>query len=518
MTIAEQTNENQIDRPGKHIDWNSNIVEAKLHVELPFWIAAPNGKIRICIAGCPLDLQYSNGIIGIYRNGHFHKDQRELMQITAEGFPFTDEQKEDLEKQPFGQRHFRTLISFTVRCHECVFELLRSNSPGKVRDAQAYVQSLAHASIRFINEFISAYRRASFDPFVSHVSHWDLTVWHISDSEKNLWHVPMARYPVADNLPAADPTGNYRFRTTVGRIREAALEPFSTSLEELLDAWTCFYRGQFAEAIRKAVTAIEVSISDLLSSLPSFRQNRSVTEVYAHLVRLKFSEQIAIYLRETGRQLPGPLTHISPEVNGVYLERELEAARARRHRIVHESEKVDYEHDGPILRIMETMSWLHGWLREKPQSEDPTNSIWHSSNTSMRKVFLFEPLANELGLSISPPEPYDADAPKVLVQDIHKLQLIQATAKESLDMAYCVAWAFEALREWLIDARCLKNYKGTFERYWFRDGCDLRPVFLIDLQDVLSEEIINAIACRVLLLKNGKKGCAPGRLHHKLLS
>ena len=115
----------------------------------------------------------------------------------------------------------------------------------------------------------------------------------------------MAKYPVADELPAADPTNRYRFRTTEGRIREAALAPLSTSLEELLDAWTCFYRGQFAEAIRKAVTAIEVTISDLLSSLPAFRQNRSAMEVNAHLVRLKFNEQIAIYLRETKRELPG---------------------------------------------------------------------------------------------------------------------------------------------------------------------------------------------------------------------
>ena len=361
------------------------------------------------------------------------------MQITAEGFPFANEQREDLEKQSIGQRHFRTFVSLPVRCHQSIFELLKSNSPRKVRDAQMYVQSLAHASIRFINEFIGAYRRASFDPFVSHISHWDLPVWHISDSSKSLWHIPMAKYPVADELPAADPTSRYRYRTTEDRIREAALAPLSTSLEELLDAWTCFYRGQFAEAIRKAVTAIEVTIADLLSSLPAFRQNRSVTEVNAHLVRLKFSDQISIYLRETKRELPGPLTHMAPEVNGVYLERELEDARARRHKIVHESEKVDYEHDGPMLRIMETMSWLHGWLRGASWSTDPTQSLWHSPNKQMRDVFLFEPLADELGLGIATPEPFITDGPIVLLQDVHKEQLIRAAARESLDgLLHCL--------------------------------------------------------------------------------
>ena len=495
------------DWPGKNIDWSSEVSEAWLHVELPFWIAAPDGKVRIRVGSCALDISFRNDIVGIYRNGLFNRDESELMQITAEGFPFATAQRVDLEKQPIGQRHFRTLITPPVRCHKSVFGLLQSKNPKEVRDAQIYVQSLAHASIRFINEFIGAYRRASFDPFVSHVSHWDLPIWHLSDSSKSIWHIPMARYPVADELPAADPSGRYRFRTTEGRIREAALAPPSTSLEELLDAWTCFYRGQFAEAIRKAVTAIEVTISDLLLSLPSFRQNRTAEEVNAHLVKLKFSEQIVIYLRETKRQLPGPLTHMAPEVNGVYLERELEHARARRHKIVHESEKVDYEHDGPILRIMETMSWLHGWLRENPWKTDPTQSVWHSPNKQMRDVFLFEPVADDLGIGLIAPEPFVTDGPIVLLQDVHKRQLLRAASRESLDLAYCVAWAFQVLREPLKDGRRLKNYEGEFERYWFRDGHEIRPVFLIDLPDVLSEQTINAIACRVLLLKNKHSKC-----------
>ncbi len=71
-------------------------------------------------------------------------------------------------------------------------------------------------------------------------------------------------------------------------------------MEELLDAWTCFYRGQFAEAIRKAVTSIEVTVSDLLFELPAFRQNRNDEEVREHLVKMKFSDQFSFYLREDG--------------------------------------------------------------------------------------------------------------------------------------------------------------------------------------------------------------------------
>ncbi|QDV22553.1 hypothetical protein [Aureliella helgolandensis] len=491
------------DWPGKKVDWTSEVVPARIHVELPFWIAAPDGKVRIKIGNCPLDIDYRNCVVGVYRNGLVYRDERYLMQITAEGYPFFEQQKRDLKAvDHFGERHLRTFLTMPVQVHGSVIDLFKSGDAREIQDAQAYVKSLAHASIRFINEFISAYRAASFDPFVAHVSHWDLPVWHISDAEGNVWHVPMALYPVADELPSADPAGRYRYRTTEGRIREAAIEPLGTSTEELLDAWTFFYRGQFAEAIRKVVTAIEVTVADLLSELPTFRQNRTDEESQAHLAKMRFSDQFSFYLRETKRELPGPLTHIAPEVNGIYLQRELDAARERRHKIVHESEKVDYEHPGPILRVMETMSWLHGWLREDPHAADPTQTPWHSANERLRGVFPFEPRMDERGLGVIPPEPWDSNGPIRLVQHVYTEQLLARASRKSLDMAYCIAWAFQTIREPLIDGRIrIQDRESYVERYWFRHGEMKRPVFLVSKTTIIERSDIEAIACRSLALR-----------------
>lgn len=495
--------------PGKQIDWESKIVTARIHVELPFWIAAPDGRILIKIGDCGLAIDYRNCIIGVYRNGWISGDERHMMQITSEGYPFSNQQKMELDAEGhFGDRHLRTFLTMPVRVHESVIGLFRSGDHNKVKDAQVYIRSLAHASIRFINEFVSAYRAASFDPFVAHVSHWDLPVWHFSDSDNNVWHVPMAVYPTADILPAADPAGRYRYRTTEGQIREAALTPLDTSTEELLDAWTCFYRGQFAEAIRKAVTAIEVAIADLVSGLTAFQQKRGEQDIQTHLAKMKFSEQFAFYLRETKRELPGPLTHIAPEVNGIYLERELQNARERRHKIVHESEKVDFEQPGPILRIMETMSWLHGWLREGARKTDPTESIWHSANLRMRDVFPLEPLMDYRGLGLVPPQLFSSTNSPKLLDQIHTEQLLASASKENLDIAFCVAWAFQMLRELLIDGRKrAEERRGLIERYWFRQASEKRPVFLVSTSKMLELADIEAIACRSLLLKRRIPDC-----------
>lgn len=489
--------------PGKTVDWDSKLVEAQLHVELPFWIAAPDGLVTISIGDCSIPIRFRNCVVGLYRNGAFYRSESNLFHLTVEHAPISDEQKNEIDEQEgLAMRHYRTLVSLPVKCHECLFEMLESTSRRKKRDARMYIQSLSHAAIRFVNQFITAYRAASYDPFVTHVSYWDLPVWHLSNADNRIWTVPMAFYPVSDQLPAVSPDGRFVHRTTVGRIRDAALNPLSVSLEELLDAWTCFYRGQYAEAIRKAVTAVEVCISDLLANLPAFRQNRTEDDVEQHLAKMKFNEQLSWYLRATKRKLPGPLTHMSPEVNRVRLDEELDHARERRHKIVHESEKVDYEHDGPLLRIMETMSWLHGWLREDNGRSDPTSSRQFAANKAMRDVFPLEPLIDRDGIQIIKPR----DGGSKLVNQVHVEQLQRASSVSDLDIEFCVAWMFEKLLHPIADGRYSPSNTSPRERYWIPDQGVLRPIFILDIKGCLEIQDVESIACRfaVLKLRNSK--------------
>ena len=64
MNAASNLGDVDGDWPGKNIDWSSEVGEVKLHVELPFWIAAPDGKVRIKVGSCFLDIIFRNDIVG----------------------------------------------------------------------------------------------------------------------------------------------------------------------------------------------------------------------------------------------------------------------------------------------------------------------------------------------------------------------------------------------------------------------------------------------------------------------
>ncbi|TWT71512.1 hypothetical protein [Crateriforma conspicua] len=111
--------------PGKTVDWDSELVEAQLHVELPFWIAAPDGLVTVQLGECSVPVRYRNSIIGLYRAGKFHRSESNLFQLTVESAPIAEEQKKEIEEQEgLAIRHYRTLVSLPVNCHECLFEML----------------------------------------------------------------------------------------------------------------------------------------------------------------------------------------------------------------------------------------------------------------------------------------------------------------------------------------------------------------------------------------------------------
>jgi hypothetical protein len=276
--------QNEADWVGKHIDWSSPILTSHLHVELPFWIAAPDGAINVTIGDCTIAINYRNSVVAISRNGQIRRDKSEIAQLTTTGFPHTPEQQQELASiSPHSTTKLRTFLSLPVLCHEAVFSLLESSNVSESRDAKAYTQSLAYAAIRFVNEFVNSYRSVSFDPYVYALANWDLPVWHISRSDQKLWQIEMVKYLASESLPESEQFAKAKYRVTEKQIQSATENKVPQSLEELLDAWSCFYRGQYAEAIRKIVTSIEVAIADQLANLSDFRSGRAEIDVRNHL-------------------------------------------------------------------------------------------------------------------------------------------------------------------------------------------------------------------------------------------
>ncbi len=497
---ASKKGNDEADWAGKHIDWGSEIVEVKLYAELPFWIASPPGKVVVKIDECQLTLQFQNDVVGLYRNGTYAKSEFSLLQLTTEGAPFSEEQSREIDSEAsVSKRHYRTLVSIPVLCHSSVFDKLQSPNKRIKLDAKIYVQSLAYRTLEFVNKFIYAYRSASLDPFVSQVSYWDVPLWHLKDWANNLWQIPMAAYQVSDELPLL--WGEFRCRTSVAEIQNCVNRVMTPSLDELLDAWTCYYRGQFAEAVRKVVTSIEMTFAELIAELPELKGKNSKAETADQIRKMRFRDQVDYYCRNSGRRLPGPLTHISPEVSGVRLIEELFDARELRHKIVHESCKIDMYDQGPMRRIMETMSWLHGWLRGDPRRFDPTSSASYHANENLKNLHLFQTEIDRTGIRVIPPNDEAFDDPRTfnsaLIEEVHVRKLMGALNREKSDLEYCVAWFLHIQRVSYRNCFVDECWEGTnSERFSCRFGTIRRLVFIVDTPTLLSQSEFNEIICR----------------------
>jgi hypothetical protein len=123
------------------------------------------------------------------------------------------------------------------------------------------------------------------------------------------------------------------------------------------------YRGRFGDAVRSAVTGIEVAVDAQLAKLLKDK-GFSDEKIAARLdeTRNSFFERVQDYEQLSQKRLPGPLIHEVPYINGIRLRAELDWVRSLRHKVVHEGIRVDIFERGKTLRAIETMSWLFEWL------------------------------------------------------------------------------------------------------------------------------------------------------------
>ena len=224
----------------------------------------------------------------------------------------------------------------------------------------------------FVARLVNAYQVASGDPFAFEVGESDLPFWFAETGGKWIG-IPLVPYATFDQYPYfRDFSGA---RSIFGFAKEESLraalaeEPFPGHIE-LLDAWSLYYRGKFAEAIRLLATAVEISIEHIFSRfLAGKGQSNEQIAKRLELTFNNFDGRLEDYLKASDRRLPGPILSIIPYINGVRLQEELGRNRRLRHKVVHEGRRLDRSMAGDMQRAMETTTWLFQWLvrnEEKP--------------------------------------------------------------------------------------------------------------------------------------------------------
>ena len=193
-------------------------------------------------------------------------------------------------------------------------------------------------------------------------------------------------------------------------------------------------------------------------------------------------------------------------INGTYLEAELEIERDWRHRIVHESERVDYVHPGPILRVMETMSWIHGWLLGKNGKFDPTESVWHSINREMKEVFPFEPNVDSNGIQVLMPFQHLIVEEDEFVHNIQIKGILEKSTHGKTDPRFCAMQVFLYSGYRFIEGKHEDLFADFHEIGWMQDGLSLRPIFFAQTDIHFDKELLARISTRLLALLQNTRG------------
>jgi len=399
----------------------------------------------------------------------------------------------------------RTLLTLQARALADSIQALQEVGRRSL-DASMYFQALAYAHITFVNKVIDSYRSVSSDPFVLRVAEWDVPLWFASLGGQ-LTVISLLPYAVNDGYPTV-------VRKEAGQqpIQFASREEVQTALNapdtpgrnELLDAWSLYYRGRYEDAIRSLITAIEVVLeAKFREALASKGLLQSAIEQRIERTFNDFEGRLAQYLRTSSRRMPGPFISTLPYINGIRLKTELENTRKLRHVIVHEGERLQFTLKGQLQRAMDTMTWLYNWF-----IEDPEKHLQTGKNTGLKGALLGQiVLGHEFTREGVIVNPYPASLSQGPSTDSLLEQLFEAIDKDEADVEKFALMCFTRLK---YDQRSDSPppEPGSLllhERCYLTHSDKTMPVFLVDACGLVTADILKDITARLLALKQQGK-------------
>ena len=359
---------------GCSLDWNSATTEIAFAVELPFWLLMPSCQLTISHCGIDIPVGVENGGIEIQRGEQYSSTQRNTVFIGGEAAA-------KRAKMPVlglsGGGFFRatkTLLYITAYPLIDACQAFFEDDGPRYQDGYRYFASLANGHMPVVNKIVNAYRRASVDPYASEVTKWDIPNWFAMlpprEEGQSAQSGVVCLYSgvVHDWFPTIRDglEGESRplYAVSEDDVQNQLKIEATPGEADLLDGWSLFHSGRFADSIRSFVTAIEVLVeSEIRKLLAKAGCSEHVIQSQLENTRSNFESRISQYCQLSGRRLPGPrLCGFPPYLNGLRLQDELTTTRRLRHKIVHHGHRLDESYRGPMLRAAETTSWLFDWI------------------------------------------------------------------------------------------------------------------------------------------------------------
>jgi hypothetical protein len=362
---ALESDENEITQPpssfmfGDGIAWDAELEVVHVHVELPFWMMAPSGRISLAA---------SREAVVLNGGWEVHVDQfRDSRRRCVYQGPLPDSVKNrlpGLKDTPLVSRSQRTILRFEARCHVGVTDGLTADLPRRQNESETYLASLCEAHIPFVNEVIQRYRLSTYDYLALEVSAWQVPVWFVHFRSGM---VPVRLFNAADwdqkprvapgpfgsELPPMTQWPELEFATCEELSATSAADATPAELE-LLDGRALMERGDYTGAIRRTTTALEVVVGIALE-----------TELARHFDAATVAEK----LKASQNDFPGRLRQwqklagvklSDPDLNAI------ERIRDLRHEIVHKGRRLTYEERGLAQMCVDTSRWVFNRIEGNP--------------------------------------------------------------------------------------------------------------------------------------------------------
>jgi len=258
----------------------------------------------------------------------------------------------DHPEVPCMWRKCKTVLKIHTRCNEDVWT--KAGAPGKTRSsAKAFLAELCAAHIPVVNRFVQGYRLATYDYFAFEVASWDVPRWLVEREgitvgarllEYRGWDIKPAIFqkpgqpPVPYELIRPDDLGN--------QISAVA----NPGEFELLDALNFTERGDYAGAVRRVTTAIEVLVESVVERELEASMGRAEAERFIRQTRTNFQRRVHKYQELTGRTLSTAKRDWMKKI------------RDFRHGIVHQGYRPEPGERGNARQMVDRGRWIFNWF------------------------------------------------------------------------------------------------------------------------------------------------------------
>ena len=388
---------------GQDIDWSGALESVELHVELPFWLMMPEGKVTISWSEIEFEVSILQMQMEVFHDFFADSRQTRVGELPLKPELFMDPEKlarlSEMQNRPVFPRMCKTVLALNAYAHPDVFkEPAEGDRPAVARQNETYLASLCEAHIPVVNELIQRYRYTTYDYFPYEVSAWDVPVWALNFQNQQ-YRVLLIPYRGWDQRPviiekASSPEGDPDLPqfswTDVSTLEGVTSADASPEEYDLLDARSLMERGDYTGAVRRTVTAMEALVGSKLRTELEKKFTKTEVDTKMEASKTNYPGRYKQWKKLSGSVIS----------NG--LEETFQETRQMRHKIVHTGLRLGYADRHVAQRAVDSGRWLFNAIEQLPNRVSIRE---HGALKSAGRVMIlprFPPSVTPQGIVLTP--------------------------------------------------------------------------------------------------------------------